>query len=47
MKGWIIYDKKDAEKNIAFISRLTAELAKYDIEARLVYGENETKKETP
>ena len=47
MKGWIIYDKKDAEKNIAFISRLTAELAKYDIEARLVFVENEPKKETP
>ena len=47
MKGWIIYDKKDAEKNIAFISRLTAELAKYDIEARLVFVESEPKKETP
>ncbi len=47
MKGWIIYDKKDAEKNIAFISRLTAELAKYDIEAKLVFLGSEPKKETP
>ncbi len=47
MKGWIIYEKKDAEKNIAFISRLSAELAKYDIEAKLVFLESEPKKETP
>ncbi len=47
MKGWIIYEKKDAEKNIAFISRLTTELAKYNIEARLVFAGNEQKKETP
>lgn len=47
MKGWIIYNKDDAEKNIAFISRLSAELAKYDIEARLVFLGSEPKKETP
>ena len=47
MKGWIIYEKKDAEKNIAFISRLSAELAKYDIEAKLVFLDSEPKKETP
>ncbi len=47
MKGWIIYDKKDAEKNIAFISRLSAELAKYDIEAKLVFLGSEPTKETP
>ncbi len=47
MKGWIIYDKKDAEKNIAFISRLSAELAKYDIESKLVFLGSEPTKETP
>ena len=47
MKGWIIYNREDAEKNIAFISRLSAELAKYDIEARLVFSDSEPKKETP
>ncbi len=47
MKGWIIYNREDAEKNIAFISRLSAELAKYDIETKLVFSEGELKKETP
>lgn len=47
MKGWIIYNREDAEKNIAFISRLSAELAKYDIETRLVFSDGEQKKETP
>ena len=47
MKGWIIYNREDAEKNIAFISRLSAELAKYDIETRLVFSDSEPKKETP
>ena len=47
MKGWIAYKKEDVEANIAFISRLSAELAKYDIETRLVFLESEPKKETP
>ena len=47
MKSWIVYKKEDAEKNIAFISRLVAELAKYDIEAKLVFLGREPKNETP